>query len=1097
MVGAATSVTVFAEAPHPCGCGLGARQDWALVLDARHERDELLAILQGGVEGTARVCDNCGRELLRPFPLFVVAMLGTEPAVLLWQPRPDIEVDAWRPAAAARLRAADPVLADNALGAPPLSTGQLRAVLLHEPEINLYRELADGGVDHEVLALLRAAERLHNELGPEECCRELAAARTYGQAALIGESHPSLRTPRGAAVLGARVAELAARGRHHASGDLVGMTGDGRGRDEHTTDTLEQSLGRLRIQLAEPAAAALREAAGPGSRDLRDLTWLGLLHAVRACRRHKARCGCPAVIQELLARVDVQASPDPDVGTVIAELAAILADSDEGARGGRLAAAAALNEWLLGSDALAPRARAHLNLNLAKACSQWNDTDAEARLDQGKAAVERALEFFETERERDPKIWASAAATLGGIYAARLAGDRDENLRQAVHWLELAAQAQAREDDPAGHSLLLGHLADALLKGGARPGVEQAVGLLRGTREFHNNAGMLDRARVDSLNLARALEILNDWASLREAESILREVIAAETPTSAPDAWLDAALQLANLLLTRLPPDGHGPLRRKQLGEAVELLQVCHELCRQRDDRRAVRLTGHLLGTGLLQQGDVPAASRAFDDSVLASEAIRTNQKDKAVRRHERMADEEIFLLAATAHSLRGDNAAALTTLERLRGRELLIEVHQQTEIDLDGLDGLITGGVGALYAWSTQGMTFFMLLTKAADGRLEPLLAQSALLAVPAEGPDWGTVVVHRPAAAPARRGPVAFNACPAGRVPDFDALRVPLDELGSPLVSTLVQRGIHSIYIVACGALANVAWGLLPGPGEKPLGTMVGLTMTPSLSWQLAQRRRGRQAQEPAGTALVVDVEEAGRDLPYAAAEADAIEAVLGADRLRNPRKAELQNALGGRPQAHFVGHGRTDQRPQLFNAGLTRADFASGPVVDPVTGPVLNARYEPIEHVGLLLAGGEALKPADLAASAITGPQRMIIAACDGAVLPRQRLADELDGLPWAVLASGAREVVAALWPVDDDASCLLMIRLHELLLDGQSAAAALRLAQGWLLDATVAEVQVLVARHAARANLVFPGARARADPSRPYASPEFWAPFVLIA
>ncbi len=112
------------------------------------------------------------------------------------------------------------------------------------------------------------------------------------------------------------------------------------------------------------------------------------------------------------------------------------------------------------------------------------------------------------------------------------------------------------------------------------------------------------------------------------------------------------------------------------------------------------------------------------------------------------------------------------------------------------------------------------------------------------------------------------------------------------------------------------------------------------------------------------------------------------------------------------------------------------------------------------------------------------------------------------------SGARSVCLSLWKVDDMATALLMQRFYANLLGrrpGLTApmpkAEALREAKTWLRTLRRAEVQTLTAGLSggiergkggkASQPVDFAGAVPSAgDNDRPYASPHFWAAFVLV-
>ena len=145
--------------------------------------------------------------------------------------------------------------------------------------------------------------------------------------------------------------------------------------------------------------------------------------------------------------------------------------------------------------------------------------------------------------------------------------------------------------------------------------------------------------------------------------------------------------------------------------------------------------------------------------------------------------------------------------------------------------------------------------------------------------------------------------------------------------------------------------------------------------------------------------------------------------------------------------------------------------------------------------------------------------------------------LFGFSTAFLLAGARSCVVTLWPVDDRAACLLMVRFHENLVGKRtdhtvpmSKVAALAEAKSWLRGASLADLDRYLKRHvdSARNNRdlaaissvaeVFErfespqwgptrtlrgegptvGAEAGASLSifRPFSEPYYWAPFILI-
>jgi tetratricopeptide (TPR) repeat protein len=137
---------------------------------------------------------------------------------------------------------------------------------------------------------------------------------------------------------------------------------------------------------------------------------------------------------------------------------------------------------------------------------------------------------------------------------------------------------------------------------------------------------------------------------------------------------------------------------------------------------------------------------------------------------------------------------------------------------------------------------------------------------------------------------------------------------------------------------------------------------------------------------------------------------------------------------------------------------------------------------------------------------------LSACETA-LGRAAGGDGFVGFTQALLMSGTRSVCLSLWKVDDTATALLMRRFYANLLGRQPEVAspmpkadALREAKAWLRGLKRAEVLALTAEMSGGAERS-KGAKSRtsaeltaaipagADSDCPYASPHFWAAFVL--
>ena len=116
----------------------------------------------------------------------------------------------------------------------------------------------------------------------------------------------------------------------------------------------------------------------------------------------------------------------------------------------------------------------------------------------------------------------------------------------------------------------------------------------------------------------------------------------------------------------------------------------------------------------------------------------------------------------------------------------------------------------------------------------------------------------------------------------------------------------------------------------------------------------------------------------------------------------------------------------------------------------------------HSRLLLANGESLTLADALNDTITdmhGLRLLILSACQTALNDPENM-DEVRSLAAGMLQTGARAVLAALWPVDDRATYLLIVRFAQEWfphMQSEPPAAALARAQRWLRTVTYRELQ----------------------------------------
>jgi CHAT domain-containing protein len=174
--------------------------------------------------------------------------------------------------------------------------------------------------------------------------------------------------------------------------------------------------------------------------------------------------------------------------------------------------------------------------------------------------------------------------------------------------------------------------------------------------------------------------------------------------------------------------------------------------------------------------------------------------------------------------------------------------------------------------------------------------------------------------------------------------------------------------------------------------------------------------------------------QSLPWGEAEALTL-AHLGGD----PSRAAIQYEAD---RTHLLEMLRTAQVVDVSSHGIAANDY-------------LQSR--------LLLANGESLTLADALNETITdmhGLRLLILSACQTAILSLEGAPDEVRSLAAGMLQAGARAVLASLWPVDDRATYLLIVRFAQEWfphMETEPPAAALARAQRWLRTVTNRELQ----------------------------------------
>ena len=215
--------------------------------------------------------------------------------------------------------------------------------------------------------------------------------------------------------------------------------------------------------------------------------------------------------------------------------------------------------------------------------------------------------------------------------------------------------------------------------------------------------------------------------------------------------------------------------------------------------------------------------------------------------------------------------------------------------------------------------------------------------------------------------------------------------------------------LVVVRTRVMRSLPWRLVPGLDERPLVVASSLT-----AWAAGE-----------GVPAVADhaVALAGPGLDRAAGEAAAVATAWGprGEAIPAASGSDLMGALANADLVHVAAHGHHHDQSALFSS-VTMHD-----------GPLF--AYE-LQRRGVR-AG------------------HVVLSACDtGRAMIRP--GDEAIGLTAALLACGARSVVAAVTPVDDSVAADLMDGYHRLLASGVASAEALRRATAGVADPGVARL-----------------------------------------
>jgi CHAT domain-containing protein len=807
-----------------------------------------------------------------------------------------------------------------------------------------------------------------------------------------------------------------------------------------------------------------RECATPGNRSAQVCSRLGILYAER-CEGDRRRNVRHAIelYRDGLAELDGE-RPGPLLAELKTQLAAALGRLDGSGREGRLAEALRHCE-----DALAVIPAEHDREAWARA--QVNraailfDLDELAGKEQG-AAQSVYKEVIAHADELDDKL------LLSGVHHRIAQLQRFRANRSPEKMVELHAASTHAEEELAARE-------GALLRGAVED-LDRAEELLVDAQE-----GSDARPRI----LAERCVVMDMLGEREQALAAGRAALAMLDPLETPVAFLEAAIKVGAILIE----DSEWAEAAACYRRAFPALDRLHYTALDREARQ--RLTarfGHLgrwASLALAENGDL-------EEAVLALEGSRTRELRYRLRPGTADADvgEEL------PEDLREEYEAAIAefakTAPLTSGEEE--ERRLQAALEVIRSDPRFADFAGAPRLSDLQGAC--------APQRpliyVNPTPAGVCVLALCDVGgvpvstfsvPRLNSTEIFMRLLTGSGGGGLGSDASYLNAAGSFGEVTTGLDravrqaerwigsELAAPIAEFLGAEEAVGVTLVLNGPLATYPLGAarweIDGGGQRCLLDDFEIAYAPSATAAaLCHERRDRAAEEqpqlvalgnPSGDlpAALEEVNEIARGFPGPAEV--AIEAEADGDFLRS--------FAAGASHLHLACHGSA-------------------------------AALAP-EDAGIELADG-LFSLADLAAIGGLRARLTVLSACQSAIQDIGQLPGEATSAATALILAGSAAVIASLWPVDDAATALLMVRFYEEhAWAGRAPTAALRRAQLWLRDLDAERERTYLSSHPdlgaaferRRAEGAPPGRRgpggARAG-LRPYAHPEFWAPFIAV-
>lgn len=552
------------------------------------------------------------------------------------------------------------------------------------------------------------------------------------------------------------------------------------------------------------------------------------------------------------------------------------------------------------------------------------------------------------------------------------------------------------------------------------------------------------QANLGSIATDRLLREPHSVELRERAERWLENAITDTEGFAADDATRVLSRMTLAALLTSVDPDG------ADLDRATRLLTDCAADLASTSTTRLHQVVLSNLAQAHLMRGDLDQARSALQQAAAHADALIGQERTPATRLGQASATGDLFQRLAFMHAYASDARSAIHTIERARARWRPAEDDPEGFILDDRVARALQPCTALIYAGTCSLGTYAVVVTPDGAGTftwpIPSTVLQPILTDLTSGRADLISEAVDRAAA-----------------------------HLGPTLVDTVLQlaEGVnaHTLLAVWGGTLTALPMAHLPGirgtlAEHLDVNNLVGLRRT----------KEDASERSAAGVVAAAIVDPTG-DLLFARTEVQALHqyATTVVEPGSHGIKGWLLDNIADVDHLHLACHGEADPHEPF------------------------NSRF--------LLGDNLAITVGELADIDLHGINLAVATSCSSGVVD-QRAADEQIGLGAALLAAGARGVVAALWELDDLGTSVVVAKFYQRLGAGDPPQLALTHAQHWVANTSTAQLLAETDRHAhfngwlpptladeIRALCLHPSNR-KPD-ARPFNAPARWAALMYLS